>query len=173
MKNGDAPPADLSATEPTGASKSGPVGPGPFAGGVTLLLKGNDRNVGVPSPAFPSDPVGGPVADLAGIPNPSGRSSPPVPAAHTVHTGWIPQALVFSDLVMVAVAVLWAVAGEGDWRWIGIGALMVVGCVQALVAWTLVRPADTGNALNRGASEPAAAPRIRVHFVDETPRHRR
>jgi uncharacterized membrane protein len=87
--------------------------------------------------------------------------------------GWIPHALFGSNLVMIAVALLWALAGVGDWRWIGIGALLAVGCVQTLVAWALVRPQEFGAPAQRGAAEAAATPRIRVHFVDETPRHRR
>jgi hypothetical protein len=171
MNNGDTSPAGPAAMMSADATKSDSTGPGTLPGGVTLLLRGNERLVGgAPAPA--ASPNAGLAAAAEG-PEPSGRTLPSAAADRPAQQGWIPQALVCSDLVMVAVAALWTFAGEGDWRWIGIGALLAVGCVQALVAWALVRPAESGNGIQLGGSESTVAPRIRVHFVDETPRHRR
>lgn len=172
MSNGDTSPANPAATMSADATKSDSTVPGTLPGGVTLLLRGNERLVGgAPAPA--ANPKAGLAADNAEFPGPFGRSPASAAANRPAQQGWIPQALVCSDLVMVAVAALWTFAGEGDWRWIGIGALLAVGCVQALVAWTLVRPSEPGNSVQPGGSEATVAPRIRVHFVDETPRHRR
>ncbi len=172
MNNGDTSPASPAATMSADATKSDSPGPVTLPGGVTLLLRGNDRVVGGMPPAG-ATPIAGSATDNTEAQGSFARLPPSAPGNRPGQLGWIPQALVFSDLVMVAVAALWTFAGEGDWRWIGIGALLAVGCVQALVAWTLVRPAESGNNVHHGGSESTVAPRIRVHFVDETPRHRR
>jgi hypothetical protein len=172
MNNGDTPPAGPVMTTSAVGTTADSAGLGTIPGGVTLLLRGNDRVVSG-TPAAAACPDAGSATDNTEAAGSFGLLPASVPGGRPVQPVWIPQALVFSDLVMVAVAVLWTVAGEGDWRWIGIGALLSVGCVQALVAWTLARPAESGNNVQRGGSESTAAPRIRVHFVDETPRHRR
>jgi hypothetical protein len=172
MNNGDPSPASPAATLSADAMKSDSKETGTLPGGVTLLLRGSDRLAGGTTVAA-AIPAAGSTPDNTEAPGSFGRLPPSTPWNRPEQLGWIPQALVFSDLVMVAVAALWTFAGEGDWRWIGIGALLAVGCVQALVAWTLVRPADSGKNAQRGGSESALTPRIRVHFVDETPRHRR
>lgn len=90
---------------------------------------------------------------------------------------WISPALFASDGVMLAVAALWTFAGNGDWRWLGIGCLLAVGSVQALVAWSLRPRQETAPSSTQRWPEPGepagSVPRMRVHFVDELPRKRR
>ena len=137
------------------------------SGGVTLLLRGLDR--------------GGPEA-VSPVPEPAAESAPDVRSASGLGpervAEWIPLALFASDAVMIGVASLWAVAGYGSWRWLGIGLLLVVGCVQAVAAWRLhggsaVSP-PSPTWLKPASPETVSNPaRVRVHFVDELPRNRR
>lgn len=140
-----------SAPRPAGSPETG-------AGGVSLLLRGPERDAVPGGTAGASPSV---VEDGAGV------------------ASWIPIALFASDAVMIVVATLWAAAGSGTWRWGGIALLLGVGCVQAVVAWRLrgggARPVNAPLAwLTAAPSGTVAAPaRVRVHFVDELPRNRR
>jgi hypothetical protein len=137
------------------------------SGGVTLLLRGLDR--AAPEPVSP-------------VPEPASEGASDARSASGSGTervaAWIPVALFASDAVMIGVATLWAVAGYGSWRWLGIALLLVVGCVQAVAAWRLrggsaaspPSPTWLKPASPESVSNPA---RVRVHFVDELPRNRR
>lgn len=161
--------------------------------GVTLLLSGRESREAAISGAEPSDPAEGVSAaderssiDFVGKPAQDGRvpvaPDPVFPSAESlgdrvVLPGWILPALYASDAVMLCVGVFWTLAGSGNWRWLGIGSLLAVGCVQTLVAWHLQQGRDSAPPSAErwpAPGEPAGGvPRLRVHFVDELPRNRR
>jgi hypothetical protein len=151
VRNGVVSAPGGSNPRPAGSPESG-------AGGVSLLLRGPEREL-----------------VLAG----TAEASPSVDAEGTGVGSWIPITLFASDAVMIVVATLWAAAGSGSWRWGGIALLLGVGCVQAVVAWRLhggeARPFNAPLTwLKAAPSGTIAAPaRVRVHFVDELPRNRR